>query len=133
MIKGYVSICGDIIHPGHVRFLKTCKVLCDWLVVGVMTDDAIEKYKGKKPIMTYGERAEVIKAIKYVDEIVPQNTFEFPFMLLCQIGPDIVFDSTEHKRKVYKLFKGMLVKYTKGISSSIIKERIIASSRNRKR
>ena len=124
MIKGYCAMAGDIIHPGHINFLKTCKFFCDWLVVGVMTDEAIEGYKGKKPIMTYTERVVIIENIKVFDEISPQNTFEYSsIMLHSPFKPDIIFDSIEHKRET-GVTERMLIKYTEGISSTIIKERI---------
>ena len=125
---GYCSIAGDILHYGHIRYLKKCRSMCFILIVGVMTDRAIKKYKGQSPIMTYKERVEIIQAIKYVDRVVPQNELSFLPNLL-KYRPDRVFDTKEHSRPLYT----MLLKRTKGISSSIIKERIIEAGRRRTR
>ena len=127
---GYCAVTADILHSGHMRFLETCKLMCDWLIVGVMTDRSVKEYKGHKPIMPYKERAEVVRNIKWVDEVVPQYKFQFGLIQLLCIHVDIVFDSTEHKREVLTNAKRMLVKYTKGISSTKIKERIIEQHLN---
>jgi glycerol-3-phosphate cytidylyltransferase-like family protein len=72
-----------------------------------------------------------IKAIRYVDEVIYQDTFEFPIHKLDRINPDIIFESTEHKRNVASSAERILIDYTDGISSSIIKERIIEADRRR--
>jgi glycerol-3-phosphate cytidylyltransferase-like family protein len=85
-----------------------------------MTDDIVEKYKGKRPIMTYEERTAVVSAICFVDEIIPQDTFEFDKNIE-KYHPTIIFDSTQHKRKGSNTF----IPYFEEISSSKIKQRII--------
>ena len=49
---------------------------CDRLIVGVSTDEVVEQYKGHHPIVPYAERVEIVKAIRYVDEVVPQTTMD---------------------------------------------------------
>lgn len=70
--KMYTSGCFDIFHYGHLNILRRTKELCDYLVVGVSTDELIEKEKGKRPVIPFEERMKVVKAIKYVDEVIPQ-------------------------------------------------------------
>lgn len=70
--KMYTSGCFDIFHYGHLNILQRTKELCDYLVVGVSTDELIEKEKGKRPVIPFDERMKVVKAIKYVDEVIPQ-------------------------------------------------------------
>ncbi|WP_308991246.1 adenylyltransferase/cytidyltransferase family protein [Mariniflexile litorale] len=68
----YTSGCFDIFHYGHLNILERSKELCDYLVVGVSTDELIEKEKGKRPIIPFEERVKIVKAIKFVDEVIPQ-------------------------------------------------------------
>lgn len=70
--KMYTSGCFDIFHYGHLNILRRTKELCDYLIVGVSTDELIAKEKGKRPIIPYEERAKVIESITYVDEVIPQ-------------------------------------------------------------
>ena len=71
--KMYTSGCFDIFHYGHLNILQRTKELCDYLVVGVSTDELIKKEKGKLPVIPFEERMKVVKAIKYVDEVIPQT------------------------------------------------------------
>jgi glycerol-3-phosphate cytidylyltransferase len=68
----YTSGSFDIFHYGHLNILKKSKELCDYLIVGVSTDELIEKEKGKRPVIPFQERMNVVKAISYVDEVIPQ-------------------------------------------------------------
>ncbi|MBK3519497.1 adenylyltransferase/cytidyltransferase family protein [Carboxylicivirga marina] len=68
----YTSGCFDLFHYGHLNILKESKALCNHLVVGVSTDELIEKEKGKRPSIPFEERIRIVKAIKYVDEVIPQ-------------------------------------------------------------
>ena len=74
-IRLYTSGAWDLFHYGHVRHLKNVKNIClneneeGIVVVGMLSDETIEKYK-RKPIMNYDERREVLEACKFVDEII---------------------------------------------------------------
>ena len=59
-------------HIGHLNLIQRAKEQCDFLIVGVSTDELVQAEKGKTPVITYKERAAIIKAIKYVDKVVPQ-------------------------------------------------------------
>ena len=73
---GYTTGVFDLFHIGHLNILKRAKEQCDILVVGVSTDELVMTYKGKKPVIPYQERVEIVKAIRYVDEVVPQATMD---------------------------------------------------------
>lgn len=103
---GYTTGVFDLFHIGHLNILRQAKELCDYLIVGVSTDDLVASYKGKTPIIPYTDRVEIIKAIKYVDEVVPQitrdklvawNTYHFDCMF---VGDDwknsSIFKEIEH-------------------------------------
>jgi rfaE bifunctional protein nucleotidyltransferase chain/domain len=63
----------DLLHFGHIRYLKEAKALGDVLVVGLLTDNGVERYKPHRPILTYEERWEVLKEIKGIDYVVRQE------------------------------------------------------------
>ncbi|MFB0517760.1 MAG: adenylyltransferase/cytidyltransferase family protein [Acidobacteriota bacterium] len=68
--------CFDLIHVGHIRYLKGAKALGDVLVVGVNSDRSVEQIKGeKRPLMSQDERAEIVSAFEFVDYVV---VFEQP-------------------------------------------------------
>ncbi|GEK88409.1 glycerol-3-phosphate cytidylyltransferase [Alkalibacterium putridalgicola] len=72
-IVGYTTGVFDLFHIGHLNVIKKAHENCDYLIVGVTTDEEVERVKKKKPIIPYEERAEIVKAIRYVDEVVPEN------------------------------------------------------------
>lgn len=72
-IVGYTTGVFDLFHVGHLRLLQRAKSKCDRLIVGVSTDELVEKYKKKKPVIPFNERVEIVSALKCVDEVVPQE------------------------------------------------------------
>ena len=73
---GYTTGVFDMFHIGHLNILRNAKDLCDYLIVGVSTDELVQQYKGKTPIICFDERIEIVRSIKYVDCAVPQVTMD---------------------------------------------------------
>src|SRR3990172_2328542 len=70
----FTNGCFDIIHAGHVRYLKKAKALGDLLVVGLNSDSSVRSLKGEsRPIVPESERAEVLTALSCVDYVVIFN------------------------------------------------------------
>ena len=69
MIVGYAFVVGDLLHVGHLEFFRKCKKYCDFLIVGVYTDELTATYK-RTPIIPFEERREMVAALKVVDMVV---------------------------------------------------------------
>lgn len=74
-VIGYTTGVYDLFHVGHLNILKRAKEHCDYLIVGVTVDDLVS-YKGKQVVIPYEERMEIVQAVRYVDEVVPQTTMD---------------------------------------------------------
>lgn len=75
-IIGYTTGVYDLFHVGHLNVLKSAKSFCDYLIVGVTSDDLSLSRKSKLPIISLTERMEIVRNIKFVDEVVIQETMD---------------------------------------------------------
>ena len=73
---GYTTGVYDMFHIGHLNILERAKEQCEYLIVGVSTDELVQSYKHKTPIIPYEERIKIVQAIRYVDEVVPQTSMD---------------------------------------------------------
>ena len=73
MIIGYTTGVFDMFHIGHLNILRRAKEQCDYLIVGVSTDELVQHDKHKTPIIPFHERRAIVEAVRYVDEVVPQQ------------------------------------------------------------
>ena len=133
--KVYVGLSVDIIHEGHINILKTACKYGD-VIVGLLTDEAIASYKNI-PYLNYDRRKVIVQNIKYVKKVIPQKTLSYVANLNL-IKPDFVVHGDDWKKgvqkqtrldviKTLKKWSGKLIepKYTKNISSTIIKNKIL--------
>ncbi len=72
-IVGYTTGVYDMFHIGHLNVIRRAKELCDYLIVGVSTDELVMQEKNKVPVIPYEERAAIVEALRYVDKVVPQT------------------------------------------------------------
>ena len=128
MLIGYTAGVYDLFHIGHLNLLKNAKAMCDKLVVGVTTDDLVS-YKGKKAMIPFEDRIEIVRSIKYVDAAVPQSDMDK--LTMCKkLGAQILFVGddwygSEKWKKYEEEFKQAGIQivyfpYTKGVSSTLI-------------
>lgn len=80
----------DILHVGHIHFLSQAKQLGDELIVIVAHDETVLKKKGRPPINSMYERAELLKALRMVDEVVIGEPAEISFELVKKVNPDVI-------------------------------------------
>lgn len=73
---GYTTGVYDMFHIGHLNILERAKEQCEYLIVGVSTDELVQSYKHKMPIIPYEERIKIVQAIRYVDEVIPQTSMD---------------------------------------------------------
>ena len=73
---GYTTGVFDLFHIGHLNILKRAKLECDYLIVGITTDELSLSAKGTKPFIPFQERMDIVEAIKFVDEVVPQTSYD---------------------------------------------------------
>ncbi len=73
---GYTTGVFDLFHIGHLNILRRAKEQCDYLIVGVSTDELVATYKHKHPVVPFEERKAIVEAIRYVDEVVPQLSMD---------------------------------------------------------
>jgi len=133
--KVYVGLSADIMHDGHINILKTASNYGD-VTVGLLTDEAIASYKNI-PYLDFKRRKVVLQNIKYVKKVIPQETLDY-VKNLNLVKPDYVIHGDDWKTgvqkktrdrviKTLKKWSGKLIepKYTKNISSTIIKNKIL--------
>ena len=126
----------DLLHSGHVNFLSRCADLGS-VTVALNTDEFIEAYKGKPPVMTYAEREAVLMGLKAVYDVVPNVGGSDSRISIDSVSPDIVAIGSDWARKDY--YKQMMfsqdwldergiallyIPYTAGISTANIKGRL---------
>lgn len=95
----FTNGCFDIIHRGHIEYLKQSALLGNKLIVGINSDASVKKLKGKyRPINKQEDRVEVLKAIRYVDGVFVFNE-DTPYELIKKIKPDIITKGGDYKQE----------------------------------
>lgn len=133
MIIGYTTGVFDMFHIGHLNILRRAKEQCDYLIVGVSTDELVEHDKNKTPIISFENRCKIVEAIKYVDKVVPQHdknkkaAWERLHFNKMFVGSD--WQGTPQWIKFEKEFEPLEVEivylsHTDGISSTILRKKL---------
>ena len=128
---GYTTGVFDMFHIGHLHLLKKARNHCDYLIVGVSSDELVENYKNKKPIIPFEHRLEIVSSLKFVDEVLVQSHRD-KFQQFLDIGYDKLFvgDDWKGSEIFIQLEKklephGAIVEYfsyTKEVSSTSFRE-----------
>lgn len=133
MVIGYTTGVFDMFHIGHLNILRRAKEQCDFLIVGVSTDELVQKDKNKTPIIPFEQRCAIVEAVRYVDKVVVQpdknkfaawEKYHFDKMF---VGSD--WKGTPQWNAFEEQFRpaGVEIIYldhTDGISSTILREKM---------
>ena len=101
MTVGITASTFDLLHSGHVSMLEECSQNCNHLIVCLQTDPTIDRPEKNQPIQTLVERFIQLKAIKYVDEIIPYQTEQDLLDILTIKNPDVRFLGEEYENKEF--------------------------------
>lgn len=132
-IIGYTTGVFDMFHVGHLNIIERAKAQCDYLIVGVSTDELVQHEKNKTPIIPFLDRCRIVNAIKYVDEVVPQHdknkfaAWERHHFDKMFVGSD--WKGTPQWKKFEEEFAPVGVEivyldHTDGISSTILRDKL---------
>ena len=129
-IIGYTSGVYDLFHVGHLNLLRNAANMCDQLIVGVSTDELVA-YKNKKAVIPHSERMEIVRHIRGVDAVIPQENMD-KFTMWEKLKFNVLFVgddwyATEKWKEIEDKFREVGVKvvyfpYTKGTSSTLLNE-----------
>lgn len=133
----FTNGCFDILHRGHIEYLKEAKQLGDVLIVAVNSDDSVRRLKGEaRPIMAEEDRAVLLSALEAVDYVIIFNE-DTPVPLLRVLRPDILVKGGDYPEnevvgaEVVRQYGGGIVvaRRTDGVSTSEIIEQILQRCR----
>ena len=128
----YTSGTFDLFHIGHLNVIRKSKALGDYLIVGVSTDGLVASYKKSAPIIPYEDRAEIIRSLVFVNQVVRQEEL-FDINMMKKHGVNIMTIGSDWKRKhnanLEKLkaldsIEVRFLPYTEDVSSTYIKNAI---------
>lgn len=130
---GFVQGVFDLFHIGHLNLLEKARKHCNYLIVGVNSDELVQEYKNKTPFVPLEERARIIGALKCVDKVIIMNdrdkvkvtqnyNINAIFMGDDWKGTDF-YNNMEKELKKYNV-DIVYFPYTKGTSSTILKEKL---------
>jgi glycerol-3-phosphate cytidylyltransferase len=98
---GFTCSAFDLCHAGHISMLEEAKNHCDYLIVGLQNDPTLDRPSKNKPVQSIVERFVQIKAVKYVEEVIPYNTEKDLRDLLWMLPIDIRILGDEYKDKEF--------------------------------
>lgn len=128
---GYTTGVFDMFHIGHLNLLKKAKEQCDYLIVGVSTDEVVKNYKNKTPVIPFEERIDIVQELKCVDQAIPQTSMDkmdawkkYHFNAIFH-GSD--WKGSDMYNKIIEEFSAvgvdvLFIPHTEGVSSTLLSE-----------
>lgn len=130
-VIGYTTGVYDLFHIGHLNLLRNAKAMCDFLIVGVTTDELLIEYKGKHSVIPFLERCEILRSVRYVDAVVAQEDMD-KLAAWQRLKFDVMFVGDDwYRTDKWEGLEAQLAEvgvrivyfpYTKGTSSTLINE-----------
>ena len=126
---GYIAGCFDLFHIGHLNMFRRAKEMCDYLIVGVVSDEGMQRFKKKKPFIPLQERLEIVRSCRYVDqaEEIPvdfndtEDAWKMYHFDVQFSGSDYEMDPIWQKKREFLRSHGsdlIFFSYTQGTSST---------------
>ena len=130
---GYTTGVYDMFHIGHLNILRGAKSLCDYLIVGVTTDELCYSRKHKYPIICEKDRSDIVQSIRYVDQVIYQTNMD-KVSAARALGAEVIFVGSDWKNtpawiKYEEDLKEIncdvvYLDHTDGISSTVLREKL---------
>lgn len=134
---GYTTGVFDMFHIGHLNILRRAKEQCDYLIVGVSTDENVIRYKHKRPVIPFEDRKRIVEAIRYVDQVVAQEDMD-KFSAWERLHFNAIFHGDDWKgtnmyNEIEERLKSVgcdmvFLPHTDGVSSTLLKEQFQTTS-----
>lgn len=132
-VIGFTAGTFDMFHIGHLNLIKNARSRCDYLIVGVNSDQLVKEYKGKSAVVPLTERMEIIKSLRYVDEVMQIDSLDKKISWdekhydLLFIGDDWKgnsrWEETAKEMKQYGV-KTIFLPHTEGTNSTLLREKL---------
>jgi D-beta-D-heptose 7-phosphate kinase/D-beta-D-heptose 1-phosphate adenosyltransferase len=123
----FTNGCFDLLHIGHIRYLREARNLGDVLIVGLNSDNSVARIKSGRPLTPENDRAEVLSALSMIDFITLFDE-DTPYRLICEIRPDVLVKGSDWKKDdivgsdiVNEVHS---IPLTEGVSTSLIIDKI---------
>lgn len=118
----------DLLHYGHIRLLQRAAEFGDYLIVGASTDE-FNELKGKRAFHDYETRKLMLEAIRYVDLVIPENTWEQKIDDIKKYEVDVLvmgsdWEHDDHFANLSEYCEVVFLPRTEGISTTMIKEQL---------
>lgn len=133
-IVGFTAGTFDMFHIGHLNLIKNAYSRCDYLIVGVNSDQLVKSYKGKSAVIPLEERMEIIRSLRFVNEVMPIDSLDKKVSWyqkhydLLFIGDDWKgnprWENTSKEMEKYGV-KTIFLPHTKGTNSTLLRERLM--------
>ena len=132
---GYTQGAFDMFHIGHLNLIKNAKAQCEYLIVGVNTDELIHDYKDKDTVIPLEERMAIIESLKYVDEVIPAYELDKKAIVIdkkCDVifvGSDWERSERWQKTKEEMKKRGVdvvFLPYTRETNSTLLREKLLS-------
>ncbi len=133
-IIGFTAGTFDMFHIGHLNLIKNAKARCDYLIVGVNSDELVLEYKNKVAIVSLSERMEIVRSLKYVDEVMRIDSLDKRISWkekhydILFIGDDWKgnprWEATKEEMLQYGV-KTIFLPHTQGTTSTMLREKLI--------
>ncbi len=136
----FTNGCFDILHGGHIEFLRQAKKMGDILIVAINSDSSVKKLKGDgRPLKSQAERADILAALRYVDAITIFSD-PTPYKLISEFKPDVLVKGSDYKveevvgRDIVEDYGGRveLIPVVSGLSTTGLVQKIIENHSEKK-